>query len=450
MPGEWETLPGAGIELMRTSAEEPGQVVGAGGARRRFGARAVLKALRDDAGIALRNVVRQRRRSAISVGSVAVGVIALVLAAGFIEWIYWAIRESTIRSGLGHVQVVRKGYFDAGQADPFAFLLPPRATELDALDRWPGVTTVSPRLEFSGLASLGNSTISFLGEAMDPDRENDLATSVSIEEGEGLSSMYPKEIIMGRGLAANIGAKVGDTVVLLSTTSTRGINAVEVRIRGLFSTMTKAYDDVALRAPLATAQALLRTDGTHKWIVLLRDTAGAEATASAMRADLNGSRFDVVTWYDLADFYKKTVELFSRQVNVMKLIIAVIIVLSISNIQTMNVLERTSEIGTSMALGVTRQQMLRRFLMESLAIGLIGGVIGVVIGALLAAAISAVGIPMPPPPGSTKGFSGEIRVTWPLAADAFVLALVTTLAAGAYPAWKASRMMIVDALRHAR
>ncbi len=81
-------------------------------------------------------------------------------------------------------------------------------------------------------------------------------------------------------------------------------------------------------------------------------------------------------WYELADFYNKTVELFSKQVNVMKLIIALIIVLSISNTQTMTVLERTSEIGTSMALGVTRAQTLRRFLLESLVIGLVGGLVG--------------------------------------------------------------------------
>jgi putative ABC transport system permease protein len=116
----------------------------------------------------------------------------------------------------------------------------------------------------------------------------------------------------------------------------------------------------------------------------------------------------------------------------------------------MSVLERTSEIGTSMALGVTRRQTLRRFLMEGMAIGVIRGILGVVLGVLLAFLISAIGIPMPPPPGATKGFYGEIRVTWQLAVDAFSLALVTALAAGVYPAWKASRMTIVDALRHAR
>jgi len=114
------------------------------------------------------------------------------------------------------------------------------------------------------------------------------------------------------------------------------------------------------------------------------------------------------------------------------------------------VLERTGEIGTTLALGATRRQILRRFLGEGLFLGVIGGLVGLALGWLLALAISAVGIPMPPPPGMARGFTGAIRVTPALAFDAWLLAVLTTLAASVYPAWRASRLEIVDALRHAR
>ena len=198
------------------------------------------------------------------------------------------------------------------------------------------------------------------------------------------------------------------------------------------------------------AQRLMRASGAHEWVVLLRDTEQTDAVAASIRSQITSTGLEVTAWYDLADFYNKTVKLLSRQVSFVKWMIAIIIVLGISNTMMMTVMERTGEIGTSMALGAKRIQILRRFMAEGMIIGLLGGMAGVLLGLALAAAISRVGIPMPPPPGRTEGYLGEIMVTWPLVADALALAFVTTLAAGVYPAWKASRMNIVDALRRNR
>ncbi len=221
-------------------------------------------------------------------------------------------------------------------------------------------------------------------------------------------------------------------------------------MRGRFSTISKAYDDSALRVTLPMAQRLMRVSGAHEWVVLLRDTAQTSAAAASIRNQVAQAGLEVTAWYDLADFYNKTVTLLSRQVGVVKWMIAIIIVLGISNTMMMTVLERTGEIGTAMALGVTRTRILRRFMAEGVIIGVMGGIAGVLAGLALAAAISWVGIPMPPSPGMTQGYLGQIMVTPTLVADALALAFVTTLVAGVYPAWKASRMNIVDALRRNR
>jgi len=304
-------------------------------------------------------------------------------------------------------------------------------------------------LKFTGLVSFGDSSLSFLGEALDPTREVGGQYGMLIESGEGLSNEDLEGVLLGQGLANNLGVKTGDKLVLLVTKRGGALDGIEVRIRGTFTTPTKAYDDVAIRMTFRLADDLLQARGAHAWVVYLDQTRNTAAVLDALRGRL-GKDLRIVPWYEAADFYNKTVALFSRQVLIMKLIIALVVILSISNTMMMSVMERISEIATSMALGVRRIQVLSRFLAEGLLIGVLGGAAGVGLGCLLAAGISDVGIPMPPPPGMARGFVGEILVTWALVLDALLLATTTALIASFYPAWKASRMVIADALRHGR
>ena len=401
-----------------------------------------------DLRLAVRGMLRQPRRTAISVAAVAFGIVALMLASGFIEWIFDAMREGTIRVHLGHVQIVRPGFYEAGRADPYRYLLPSEGEVTRALAGITGVKNIAPRLSFSGLASHGESTLSFIGEAVDPDAEGELSQALDIVEGSALGNDDPRAILFGLRLARSLGVTIGDRVVLLVTTASGGVNAVEASVRGIFVTATKAYDDTALRISIETARSLLRVRGSHAWLVLLDDTEQTDAVVQKLRADLPAAQYETVPWYSLADFYNKTVTLFNKQIAVMWVIVAAIIVLSITNTMTMSVIERTWEIGTAMALGDTRATVLIRFLLEGAVVGLVGGVIGLALGYLLAQWISSIGVPMPAPPGMAHGYIGRILITPRLAAESFALAIFTTVIASLYPAWKASRLEIVDALRH--
>lgn len=401
-------------------------------------------------GFALLNIVRQARRSFTAVLAIAFGITALILASGFIEWNLWYGRESTIHSQLGHVRVFKPGYLKSGLADPFAYLLPDDASQRTLIESVPQVRSLAPRLAFNGLISHGESTISFIGEGVDAEREQALSRSLTIVNGEGLSPQDPKGIIIGQGLAANLGVKPGDTIVLLVNTASGGVNAVEGRVRGLFATITKAYDDSALRVPIAMARQLLRVSGAHTYVLLLDKTEHTDAAVARLRELFRDKPLEFVPWTQMADFYNKTADLFSRQVSVVRLIIALIIMLSISNSLMMSVMERTRDIGTMMALGTKRASVLGLFVAEGALLGVFGGLIGLAVGWLAAMAISAIGIPMPAPPGMAFGYTAEIMVTWPMALQGFALAILTTLVASLYPAWKASRMEIVNALRHNR
>ena len=411
----------------------------------------IVEQLLADLKLSVRDLARNRRRTLSAASAVAAGVVALMLAAGFIDWIYLAMRDATIHSLLGHVKVVRPGYFGAGAADPFAFLLPDAtAPEVAVIEADPRVRTVAPRLAFNALLSRGETTVSFVGEGVVPGKETELGRSITITVGHGLTDEHVDEIVVGEGLAAAAGVQPGDTVVLLANTGTGGVNAVEVRVVGIFASAIKSFDDWSLRMPLALAQRLLRVSGAHSWTLLLDRTDRTDAVVASLRERLPAAKFEVAPWTSLADFYNKTVALFSRQVAFVRWVIAIIIVLSIANSMMMTVMERTGEIGTSMALGMKRARVQRLFLIQGALLGTFGGIAGAVTGGMLAHVISAIGIPMPAPPGSSHGYIGEILVTPRLVGEALALAITTSIAASVYPAYKASRMTIVDALRHNR
>jgi len=399
--------------------------------------------------LALRNLARERKRTLISLAAIVVGVVGFLLAGGFIDWIFWAIRESAIDNGLGHIQISAKGYRDAGQADPNAYMLPTNGSQKDAIARLPDVVAVSPRLMVSGLVSHGEITVPFAGEAVEPAVDARISKDIAVD-GEPLDAASPKGVILGRGLAHALNVKQGDTLAFITTGASGGMSGVEGIVRGVYSTGVKAFDDVAVRMPLALGQQLMRTQRVHLWVVGIDDTAHTQAVANAIAPILAGSDKEMRTWLQLSDFYRKTVTLMSRQMLVVAVLIAIILVLGIANLLTMSTLERTGEIGTMLALGTPRSSVLRMHFMEGLLLGLAGAIAGLAIGGLLAAVISWIGIPMPPPPGRDTGYRAEILLSLPIILDAVALALASAAVAGAYPAWKASRMPIVDALRFNR
>lgn len=400
----------------------------------------------DQLSLAARNLTRHGKRTLISLLAITFGVVSLVVAGGFVEWILWATREGSIQTGLGHIQISRTGFKEEGFSEPSKFLLPADAPELARLKTARHVVAVDQRLRLTGLVSSGEITVGFTGEAVDVAANARINTFVSVT-GKPLTDNDPDGVLLGRGLAQALGVKPGDRVTFLVTGPGGGIRAVEGRVRGLLVTGVKAYDDSTARMPIGLGRDLLGVQGSHQWVVGLSSTERTDASLSDLRALLK-DKYEAHSWYELSDFYRKSVSLLSRQLNVVAAMIGVIIVLGISNALTMNVLERTGEIGTMMAIGAPRKKVMRLFFLEGLLLGVLGAAVGLSVGSLLAAVLSHFGIPMPPPPGRTEPYSAEIMLTMPIALSAVLLAVGSAILASIYPAIKASRLRIVDALRH--
>jgi len=285
-----------------------------------------------------------------------------------------------------------------------------------------------------------------------PEGEMDLSALAVIVDGKELASRDPRGVTLGIGLARAFGVKPGDDLTLLTTTKAGAINALAVKVRGVWESGEKAYDDRFLRVGLPETQRVLDIEsGEVQSIVLLLD---ATENTAAVRAQIEGLirerglDLEIRTWDDLALRYHQVRELFGRIFAVLTLIVSVMVVFGITNTMTMAIFERTREIGTVMALGTRRRGVVAMFVLEGFVLGVLGAVAGVALGVVLAKAISAVGLQLPPPPGSTRGFAVQIFVVPGVLAQAAQLSIVAATLASLYPAWRAARLNVVEALRH--
>jgi putative ABC transport system permease protein len=358
------------------------------------------------------------------------------------------LRESTIHSRLGHAQIIRKGYLDYGQREPTRYLIEQPQPLIDQVRTIPHVQAVMSRVNFSGLANNGRADLPIIGEGVEADKEARLGTAMSFIAGHTLRDDDPFGVIVGEGVAAALQLKPGSPLNLTVTTPDGALNTLEFTVTGVFRSFSKDYDDRAVRIPQAAAQELLYTPAVHSLVVALDDTVYTDAVVDQLRKQLDPLGYEVKSWQELADFYNKTVALYKRQFGALQFIILIMLVLSVASTVNMVVYERTGEFGTLLAFGLKRRQIFRLVLLENALLGLIGGVLGVVAGLALAAAISGIGLPMPPPPGSNAAYTASIRIVpWIFGMAALIGAAAATLAA-ILPGRRASRLAVVDALRH--
>src|SRR5450755_4246354 len=168
--------------------------------------------------LAFRNIFRQRTRTGLTLAAIVFGVASLVLSGGFVEDILLQLRESTIHSQLGHLQVYKRGQFASGGHHPFDFLIENPDVIERVVDALPGVVAHADRLSFSGLISNGRGELPILGEGIEIKREAGIGSAISMLTGRQLATGDDFGIIVGEGLANTLKLKVGDSVNLVLTT----------------------------------------------------------------------------------------------------------------------------------------------------------------------------------------------------------------------------------------
>lgn len=261
--------------------------------------------------------------------------------------------------------------------------------------------------------------------------------------------------LANRDSASHTGASADPPQIqLLAATADGAPNVVSLAVAGVERQGVRELDDNYVIMDLPLAQQLVYGRGEHKvtGIVLqLRRTADMPAARARLATLIERHRLplEIRDFSELNPFYGQVVHLFSGIFLFIALVMGMIVLFAVVNTMTMNVMERTNEIGTTRALGVRRQGIRRQFLMEGLLIGAIGAAVGSVLAIVLSLAVNHAGLTWVPPGNANPiplrvdvvGNPGLIIGAW------IGLVLVATLAA-LLPANRAARLSVVDALRH--
>ena len=413
--------------------------------------------------LALRGLLRNRRRSLVTLLAIAFGFSAITLFAGYTHNVYGGLARQSIHGEmLGHLTLSKRGMRREGKLDPERYML--TATEVDAITKLlkdePHVELVAPRLAFSGLVSNGRASTIFIAESIEPAAMERLQQNV-LTEAEKKSGMFdrlkkqldpahPDVAELSEGLADMLHLPVGGQAQMLVNTLAGQANALDIGIGGTFNTGNAGSNDKFAFVSLALARTLLDAEGrADRLTILLDDVSQTEAMRDRLQAKLRAAGFDVeiMTWQELSDFYNQVHGMFDMIFGFIFSIVLTVVVMSVANSMGMTVIERTREIGTLRAIGLKRSGVVRLFTTESMLLTLIGCSVGLLISFAVRWGVNMADISYVPPNSASRVpllvdlDAGRTLLT-------FVLMGVVGTVAAYLPARRAAQKDIIDALGH--
>ena len=456
---------------------------------------------------AARNILRNSRRSFMTGSAVAAGALAMLLFGGFVSYIFAALETSNVQR-VGHLSVFRSGYFLFGSGNPSAYGIDDYKRVMDLISKdeviRPLANVVTPTQSLVGIAgnfSGGNeASKTFFGVGLIPSARDRMRLWDERKTGQvrtpdhRLSDTDETRGLIGMGMARILGLcgplnlqhcpappdrgdkpaspKRDDLVglaeldqgpaaktelphlELLGATAGGAPNVVSLAVAGAEAQGVRELDDNFIAMNLALAQQLVYGRGEHKAtaiVLQLHRTEDLPVVRARLQKIIADNHFDleVRDFLDLSPFYVQVKAMFGSIFFFISLVMAVIVLFAVINTMTMNVMERTNEIGTIRAMGVRRRGVRMQFILEGALIGAVGATVGALLAIGIAALVNSAGLTwMPPGNSSPSPFQVDVLKHPAMVVATWIALTLVAVAAAVLPANRAARLSVVDALRH--
>ncbi len=400
--------------------------------------------------LAARNVLRNARRSLITLASISLSLAALIFIWGFIDGINEQMIDNSTRYISGHLQIHQRGFHEDQALYKAMVDDPELRARLAAL---PHVAALAPRVEGKALLSGTDKSRAVMVVGVDPALEVAVTTiDRAVAAGRSLRPGDSASILLGDKAAAALGVGVGDQVVLITQAMDGSLGAGRYRVVGLFDSGIDVLDGSYVFLPLEAARELFALEErATAWVVRLDQRAQAGDVAGRM-ATLLGPQYEVLDWPRLLPSMVQMVRFHEAVTYVVLLIVLVVVAIGVGNTLLMAVMERTREFGVMMALGTSRAQIIGVVVTESLLLGLVGLLLGNVLGVAVTESLGESGLNLGQYTAAMEtmpGLSGMVfpLVRWDHVALLSLLVFLISLLPPLYPAWRAARLEPVQAIR---
>ena len=400
--------------------------------------------------LATRNVARNWRRSAVTIGAMAFAAAIMILFAALMEGLLRDSERNAVTMNLGDVQIHQAGYLD----DPDLYQRITNADELIPRLRQLGYYA-SQRLYGFGLAAAGTASAGVQLRGIDVANEITVTQIHShLIAGRWLTDTDDQGIVIGRKLARTLGVDLGDEVVFVGQASDGAMANELYRVRGILKSVGEEIDRGGIFMTLrAFRQLMVLPEGAHE-IAVLRPDRNTDLDVTREQIAALAPELETKDWRQLRPVVARILEMADVQTIIMVIITYIAVATIVLNAMLMSVFERIQEFGVMKAVGVTPAQIIQLIYLETLWQTAVAALIGTVLGFAGSRYFQSHGIDLS---AQASGFSfGGIALdpVWRayITPDSLIVPIaflfIIAILAVIYPAIKAALIRPVAAIHH--